>query len=237
MGRSGAEAAREASDIVLTNDDLATVVAAVREGRRIFDNIRKFVAFLLSANLGEVALFTVAILAGFGAPMTVVQILVINLLTDGLPAIALARDPLTVEGDRSRGRHGHLLPAHLWAALGAVGLLVGAAAFTAFAAGRAMGGDIEQTMAFATIGLSELVLVFSCRSVRKAAWGVPRNGYLVASVLGSLAVLIGAVYLPLNSALGTVALGPAAAGIVVGLALVPAVAVELAKTVARHRGG
>jgi magnesium-transporting ATPase (P-type) len=90
-------------------------------------------------------------------------------------------------------------------------------------------------MAFSTIGLSELVLVFGCRSVRRAAWRVPWNGYLLASVLGSLVILIGAIHLPLNSALGTVALSPAAAGIVVGLDLLPAIAVELAKTVARHR--
>jgi calcium-translocating P-type ATPase len=93
MGRSGTEAAREASDLVLTNDDFATIVAAIREGRTITDNIRKFVAFLLSANLGEVVMFTIAILAGLGAPMTVVQVLLVNVLTDGLPAVALARDP------------------------------------------------------------------------------------------------------------------------------------------------
>ena len=93
MGRGGTEVAREAADIVLTDDDFATIVAAIREGRAIADNIRKFVAFLLSANLGEVALFAVAIPAGLGVPMTVVQVLLVNVLTDGLPAIALTRDP------------------------------------------------------------------------------------------------------------------------------------------------
>jgi magnesium-transporting ATPase (P-type) len=93
MGRGGTEAAREASDLVLTNDDFATIVAAIREGRAITDNIRKFVAFLVSANFGEVILFGIAILAGLGAPMTVVQVLLVNVLTDGLPAVALARDP------------------------------------------------------------------------------------------------------------------------------------------------
>ena len=78
---------------MLTDDDFATIVAAIEEGRRIGDNVRKFVAFLLSANLGEVVLFAIAVLAGIGVPMSVVQVLTVNLVTDGLPAIALARDP------------------------------------------------------------------------------------------------------------------------------------------------
>lgn len=93
MGRSGTEAAREAADLVLTDDDFATIVAAIREGRAIADNIRKFVAVLLSANLGEVSVFTVVIVAGLGVPMTVVQVLLVNVVTDGFPAVALTRDP------------------------------------------------------------------------------------------------------------------------------------------------
>ena len=141
MGRSGSEAAREASDVVLTNDELGTIVAAVREGRRIYANITKFVAFLLSANLGEVVLFAVAILAGLGAPMTVVQVLVINLLTDGLPAVALARDPALPGHERlARSRTGALLSGRLWAVLAVVGVLIGLAAFAAFTIGKAADG-------------------------------------------------------------------------------------------------
>ena len=112
MGRSGTEAAREASDVVLTDDNFATIVSAIREGRRIADNIRRaLVAFLLSANFGEVVLFAVAILAGLGAPMTVVQVLVVNLLTDGLPAVALA--------------HGRALARHDAPAAAGLGTLLG----------------------------------------------------------------------------------------------------------------
>ena len=104
MGRSGTEAAREAAEIVLTDDDFATIVAAIEEGRRIGDNVRKFVAFLLSANLGEVVLFAIAVLAGIGVPMSVVQVLTVNLVTDGLPAIALARDPSLARHDAAAAR-------------------------------------------------------------------------------------------------------------------------------------
>ena len=163
MGRSGTEAAREASDLVLTNDDFATIIAAIREGRTITDNIRKFVAFLLSANLGEVVMFTIAILAGLGAPMTVVQVLLVNVLTDGLPAVALARDPATPD-TMSRGpeRTKRLFPAVDWAALALVGALVGLAGLAAFILGP--GGRRGAHTRIRNVALAELVLVFSMRS-------------------------------------------------------------------------
>jgi Ca2+-transporting ATPase len=232
MGRSGTEAAREASDIVLTDDDFATIVAAVREGRRIYDNVRKFVAFLLSANLGEVALFAIAILAGLGAPLTVVQILIINVLTDGLPAVALTRDPAGAGLGPSRDRR--LLPRGMQGALAGVGLLVGSAALTAFLVGREL-GDGGQTMAFATVGLAELAFVFSCRSALVAPWQLPRNAYLTGSVAASTLLLVLAVYLPVHEALGTVPLQPVEVAVVLGLAAIPFAAVELAKAVLRRR--
>ena len=135
MGHSGSEAAREAAAIVLTDDDFATIIAAIEAGRRIGDNIRKFVAFLLSANLGEVLVFTVAIIGGFGAPLAVVQVLLVNLVTDGLPALALGQDPASAETMRSGPRRGTRLFDHRqWLALGCIGLLVGSVTFAAFLA-------------------------------------------------------------------------------------------------------
>jgi Ca2+-transporting ATPase len=237
MGRAGTENAREAADIVLTDDDFATIVAAIREGRRIAENIRKFVAFLLSANFGEVVLFAVAVLAGLGAPMTVVQVLLVNVLTDGLPAVALSRDPASATA-MERGPHSRtrLFGGADWLTLAGLGTLVGAAAFGAFLVGRAGGGD-EQTMAFATVALAELVLVFSCRSPREAAWRLPRNPYLLVSVVLSAAVVALAVYVPaLHEPLGTSALGAAEALVVVGLALVPAACAEVGKAFLRRFG-
>ena len=120
MGHSGTESAREAAAIVLTDDDFATIIAALREGRRIRDNIRKFVAFLLSANLGEVLVFTVAIVGGFGVPLAVVQVLLVNLVTDGLPALALGQDPASAETMCIGERHGtRLFGNRDWLALAA----------------------------------------------------------------------------------------------------------------------
>ena len=233
MGRSGTEAAREASSIVLTDDNFATILAAVREGRRIADNIRKVVAFLLSANLGEVVLFAIAVLFGIGAPMTVVQVLTVNILTDGLPAIALARDPASVEtmslGPRPQAA---LIPRPLAAALAAIGLLVGLVGLAAFLIGRTVDPATAQTMAYATIALSELALVFSCRSVGVSAWRLPANPYLLGGVAASLLLLVATVYLPaLHDPFGSVSLGPGELAATVALAVVPFLALESGKAV------
>ena len=235
MGRSGTEAAREASAIVLTDDNFATIVAAISEGRRIADNIRKVVAFLLSANLGEVVLFAIAILTGVGAPMTVVQVLTVNILTDGLPAIALSRDPASAEtmslGPRPQTA---LMPRPLAAALGGISLLVGLAGLTAYLIGRAIDPATAQTMAYATIALSELALVFSCRSVSVSAWRLPANWHLAGGVIASAVLLLATVYVAaLNTPFGTVSLGLRELAITVGLAVVPFLTLEAAKAIRR----
>ncbi|HET6643152.1 MAG TPA: cation-transporting P-type ATPase [Gaiellaceae bacterium] len=237
MGRSGTEAAREASDVVLTDDDFSTIVAAIREGRRIGDNLRTFLAFLLSANAGEVVLFAVAVLAGLGAPMTVVQVLAVNLLTDGLPAIALARDPASADTMRRPPAHlGTLLGRELTLALVAAGLGVGLAATGAYLVGREVDPGAAQTMAFATIALAELVLVFAVRTPHRPAWRGSRNETLMVAVIGSVLVVAAAIYVPLGRELtGTEALGPFELGVVLALAVAPAALVEVAKAARRLR--
>jgi Ca2+-transporting ATPase len=237
MGRGGTEAAREAAAVVLTDDDFATIVAAVAEGRRIGDNIRKFVAFLLSANFGEVIVFAIAIGAGLDPPLAVIQVLLVNLLTDGLPALALARDPagpLTMVTPPRRGDR--LFERRLWLALGLIGGLVGAAATGAYLAGRGFGGDSAQTMTFATLALSELLVVFSIRSPTLTAWRLPLNPWLLAGVAASAAFLAAAVYLPqAHEPFATVSLGLWPALTAVALAALPALLVEIAKLAAARR--
>jgi magnesium-transporting ATPase (P-type) len=237
MGRSGTEAAREAADLVLTDDDFATIVAAIREGRAIADNIRKFVAFLLSANLGEVALFGAAVLAGLGAPMTVVQVLLVNVLTDGLPAVALARDPAAPETMRRGPERGdRLFPRRAWGALALIGALVGAAALVAFLVGEEGDAETAQTMAFTTVALAELALVFAVRSPARPAREGPRNPYLLGSVVLSVGVVLAVVYLPfLADALGTVPLAADELALCAVLAVLPFLCVETGKLLVRRR--
>jgi Ca2+-transporting ATPase len=235
MGRGGTEAAREASSIVLTDDNFATIVASVREGKRIAGNIRSFLAFLLSANVGEVVLFAAAVLAGLGAPMTVVQVLTVNLLTDGPPAIALARDPAGRHAFR-RGATRELLGRGIWQSLLAVGVVVGMSGLVAFLAVRELRPEAAQTAAYATIALAELLFVFSCRAELHPAWRLPRNGHLEAAVVGSLALLLATIYVPaLHDPFGTVSLSLAELGVIVSLALLPALASESLKAAVRSR--
>jgi Ca2+-transporting ATPase len=237
MGLSGTEAAREASSLVLTDDAFATIVAAVREGRRIAANVRSFLAFLLSANLGEVVLFGVAVAAGLGVPMTVVQVLVVNLLTDGPPAIALALDPAGA-GREAPTRGTALLGGRVLGWLLAVGTAIGLLALAAYLVVRESRPEAAQTAAFATVALAELAFVYTCRSERVAAWRLPPNPYLHAAVGGSLGLVAAAVYVPfLHEPLGTVALTATELGLVAVLALVPAGLSELAKAVARSGVG
>jgi Ca2+-transporting ATPase len=234
MGRSGTEAAREASAVVLTDDDFSTIVAAVREGRRISDNIRTFVAFLLSANLGEVVLFGIAVLGGLGTPLTVVQVLTVNVLTDGAPAVALSRDreapDAMIRGPR---RSGTLFSRRAWAVLAAIGGLVGLSALGAYLVGRQLGGGVEQTMAFLAVAFAELALAFSIRTPDRPAWRGTWNPALGASVAGSAALALLVVYVPsLRDPFGTVALSAGELGVAVGISLLPAALVELAKALA-----
>ena len=232
MGASGTEAAREAASLVITDDDFATIVAAVEEGRRIAGNLRSFLAFLLSANLGEVLLFAVAIGVGLGPPLTVVQVLAVNLLTDGPPAIALARDPA---GSHTRPERGRLFGRGYAAALVVMGLLVGLAALVAFLVVRELRPEAAQTASFATVALAELALVFSCRSVRLPSWRLPPNRFLHLAVAFSFVVVVALVYLPfLQGAMGTIALTPDEVALVLGLAVAPAFLTEIGKAVRRR---
>ncbi len=235
MGGAGTEAAREASTLVLTDDDFASIVAAVEEGRRVGANVRSFLAFLLSANVGEVVLFGIAIAAGLGVPMTVVQVLVVNLLTDGPPAVALAADKATV-GRASLRRGEPLLGRGLVGGLLGVGVLIGLCSLAAYLLVREWRPEAAQTAAFATIALAELVFVFTCRSDLLPSWRLAANRLLWLAVVVSLGLVAAALYVPaLHEPLGTVALDVRDLALVVPLAVAPAVLAEIAKWVVRSR--
>ena len=235
MGGAGTEAAREASTLVLTDDDFASIVAAVEEGRRVGANVRSFLAFLLSANVGEVVLFGIAIAAGLGVPMTVVQVLVVNLLTDGPPAVALAADRAT-RGREWLRRGAPLLERRLVGGLLAVGGLIGLCSLAAYLVVRETRPEAAQTAAFATVALAELVFVFSCRSDRLPSWRLEANRLLWLAVGVSLALIAVALYVPaLHEPLGTVPLDAFELALVVALAVAPAVAAEMAKRVVAVR--
>lgn len=230
MGRGGSDAAIDAAELVLTDNSFPTLVAAVEGGRRIYANIVRFVNFLLAANAGEVLLFALAVLPGLGAPLTVAQILLVNLLTDGLPAVALGVDPADRETMRRPPRspgEGLLGPLRWRLALG--GLATGTAAFAAFLIGEADGDATAQTMAFTTVVFAQLGYVYAVRGdgffLRvKANWAL--NAAVALSALVAIAVLAAP---PLREAFSTVPLSVDRLSIALALATAPLLATEVFK--------
>ena len=196
MGERGTDAARAAADLILTDDDYSTIVSAIRQGRSIYENVLRFVQFLLAANAGEVMVFALAIALGLDAPLTVVQILVVNLLTDGLPAVALAVDPPEREAMRRPPRpssEGILDPIRGRLVVG--GVATGLAAFASFLIGNADSHAAGQTMAFATLVFAQLTYVFA---VRGTDWffRAGRNAALLGAVALSAIVQVVILVVP-----------------------------------------
>lgn len=203
MGKTGTDVTKEASDIVLADDNFATIVAAIEEGRIIYDNIRKFIRYLLGCNVGEVLTMFVATLMGLPLPLLPIQILWMNLVTDGLPAIALSVDPgdpdimerpprPPKEGIFARGLHIRIM---------AQGTLIGMCTLLVFVLELLWGTgslDSARTMAFTTLVLSQLLFVFQCRSEEHRVWeiGILGNPWLLGAVCISIAMHIGVVYIP-----------------------------------------
>jgi Ca2+-transporting ATPase len=222
MGRRGTDAAKDASDMVLADDDYSTIVAAIRRGRSIYDNIVRFVHFLVAANAGEVLAFTLAIAIGLPAPLTVVQILLVNLLTDGPPAVAVGVDPpgrgLMNRPPRPPGEP-LLGPIRTRLLIG--GLTTGAVAFVAFVVGYGDNRAAGQTMAFATLVFAQLAYVFA---VRANGWPpvAGRNWFLYLAVAGSAMLVVALLAArPLHDAFDLVALDAGQLVMVAALALVP----------------
>jgi P-type Ca2+ transporter type 2C len=216
MGITGTDVAKQAADIVLTDDNFATIVAAIEEGRAIFSNIRKFLRYLLSSNVGEVLtiFFGVVLAAPLGLreegslilPLVAAQVLWINLLTDGPPALALGVDPPS-EGlmlRRPRARDEGVITTRMWIDMGIVGIVMAAGTLLVLDASLP-GGLLEgtsgvrhgRTMAFTTIVLFQLFNAFNSRSSDQSAFrGFFANKWLLGAVALSLALQAVAVYVP-----------------------------------------
>jgi P-type Ca2+ transporter type 2C len=231
MGITGTDVSKEAADMVLTDDNFASIVAAVEEGRSIFANIQKFLRYLLSSNIGEVfTMFFGVLLAGaiglraggegaVALPLLATQILWINLVTDGPPALALGLDPAdrAVMDRPPRPQGSGVITRRMWAGIAFVGLIM--AAGTLFVLDYALPGGLidgsgdlpyARTMAFITLMLFQLFNVLNARSDERSAFhGLFRNAWLWGAVLLSLLLQFLVVYAPfLQPAFGTVALSP-----------------------------
>lgn len=200
MGVTGTDVTKEASDVVLTDDNFASIVAAVEEGRGIYDNIRKYLLFLLSANTGELLIMLSAVLLGYPLPLLPVQILFVNLVTDGLPALALGIDPPMQDLMRRRPRDPKLsIFAGLKGWIMGITLLMSFAMMSLFAFSLTSRPLVEaRSILFMAIIVFELAFVFSCRSQTQTIFhlGVTSNKSLVAAVLSQLMLLFVIMFTP-----------------------------------------
>ncbi len=243
MGIVGTDVAKEAADVVLTDDNFATIVSAVEEGRRIYDNILKAVQYLLSSNVGEIIVLFIATLFGWLAePLLPIHILWINLVTDSLPALALSVDPAekNIMNRKARKDKAIFSKGMIWRVI-YQGIMVGGLTLLAFAAGCGFNfATLEnpevamtaQTMAFAVLGMSELVHALNVRSKNESIFkiGIGTNKMLLLAGFVSLLLMIVVLCVPgLQGIFKVAALSTTNWLWVIGLSLAPLLIVEVFK--------
>ncbi len=239
MGQRGTDVAREAAELVLLDDSFATIVAAVHEGRRIFDDIRKFIRYTMTSNSGEIWVLLLAPLMGLPLPLLPLHILWINLVTDGLPGLALSAEPAERDVMRRRPRppeesiFAHGMAMHiLW-----VGLLIGALTLATQAWTWSRGQAQWQTMVFTVLVFAQLFHCLGIRSERFSLFsiGLFSNPALVIALLVTVLAQVAVIYLPpLNNVFRTVPLSASQFGACVAIGSIVLVAVELEKLVRRR---
>ncbi len=239
MGRTGTEVTREAADMVLSDDNYASIVAAVEEGRGIYANVRKTLVYLLAGNAGEILLMLGAALIGWPLPLLPLHLLWINLATDGLPALALVMDPAPKDAldHPPRDPDEPLLGRAEWRRVLFYGLLQAAVVLAVYGWVLQEHGLVEaRTAAFTTLVFGELLRAFSARSATQLFWevGALTNLKLVAVVAGSIALQIGMLHVPATRDLfGLADVDLRDCGIALAFGLIPVTVAELAKIAAR----
>lgn len=243
MGITGTEVAKGASDMVLTDDNFATVVTAVEEGRRIKDNIQKAINYLLSCNVGELITLLVAVLFGWGVPLIPIHILWVNLVTDSLPALALGVDPAEADiMDRKPDTSTSLInKKSMWRII-YQGIMVGGITLFAFLYGSGKlwnpVGSLEmgQTMAFCVLAFSQLVHAYNIHSPRKSVFVTFfKNRWLVLATLANLAMMLAVLFVPaLRDIFNLVALDLHHWEVVALLSFAPLPIVEIMKVLKIH---
>jgi Ca2+-transporting ATPase len=241
MGVTGTEVTKEAGDMILTDDNFATIVRAVREGRSIYDNVVTFVRFQLSTNIGAILSFLGATAAGLPAPLTAIQVLWVNIIMDGPPAMALGVDPPRPDlmSRPPRARHEQILGRRRLASMFRAGVVMAAGTLGVLAVARAAWGEpVALTMAFTTFVLFQFCNALNARSARRSVFG--RHLFTNRWLWGSFGVVIALQVLivhwaPAQSIFGTVPLGAAQWALCVAVAASVLVVEELVKLAGRAR--
>jgi Ca2+-transporting ATPase len=238
MGKGGTDVAREASSLVLLDDNFATIVKAVREGRRIYDNIRKFVRYTMTSNSGEIWVIFLAPLLMLPIPLLPIHILWINLVTDGLPGLALAAEPAErgIMQRPPRAPTESMFANGMWQHILGIGLLLGALCLGVQAWAISSGHAHWQTMVFTVLTLGQMAHLMAIRSETDPLWRIRSNRPLLGAVLLTFLLQMATIYVPvLNPIFRTEPLSLPELGICLAAACVVYVAVEIEKAWRRSR--
>lgn len=244
MGRSGTDVAKGAADMILADDNFATIVEAVREGRGIYSNIRRTIHFLLSCNVGELLAVFTSFLLRLPLPLVAIQLLWVNLVTDSFPALALGVEPIDQDVMQKKPirRGSSIFADGLGWSIVVEGCLIGALSLLAYTIGRLFfdanlaNPVIGRTMGFAVLSLSQLAHAFNMRSDTHSLFepGRPKNRKLVAATIGCTVAMAAVVVVPsLAVVFKTAVLSPMQWLITLALSLCPIVVIELEKALQR----
>ena len=200
MGKGGTDVAKNASDMILVDDNFVTIVEAVKQGRNIYDNIKKAIHFLIATNIGEIVTIFMGLLLGMKSPLLAIQLLWVNLVTDSLPAIALGLEPAEKDImkrkpiDSKKG----IFADGLWNKIITEGIMIGMLTLIAFSIGNKYWGlDVGRTMAFISIGILELVHSFNIKSEKSIfKIGILENKFLIGSFILGIIVQVIVVLMP-----------------------------------------
>ena len=243
MGITGTDVAKESADMVLTDDNYASIVSAVEEGRVIYSNIRKFVYYLLSCNLAEIAIIFLSTLIFRNSALTAIQLLWLNLVTDGAPALALGMEkaePGIMERP-PRPPTEPIINRFMQFGIGVQTIAITTVVMLAFYLGRVLHPEtpeFAETMAFATLSISELARAYTARSEKTSLLkiGVFGNRFMNLAFLSSLLLILVVIYVPfLQRIFNTASLGWAQWQVVVPLLLIPSIAAEAVKVVSTRK--
>ncbi len=236
MGKNGTEVAKNAADMILTDDNFVTIVKAVKQGRNIYDNIKKAIHFLIATNIGEIVTIFMGLVLGLKSPLLAIQLLWINLVTDSLPAIAIGLEPpdKDIMNRKPQDSRKGIFADGLWNKIIVEGIMIGMLTLVAFSIGnKYFGVEVGRTMAFVAMGLLELVHSFNIKSEQSIfKVGIFENKFLIGSFILGLFVQTIVVIVPtFAEVFKLVPLNQAQWFIALGISILPIPIVELQKKV------
>ena len=234
MGKNGTDVAKNAADMVLADDNFVTIVEAVKQGRNIFENIRKAVHFLIATNIGEIVTIFMGLLLGLKAPLLAIQLLWINLITDSLPAIAIGLESpdKNIMQKKPRNSRKSIFADGLWSKIMLEGIMIGMLTLVAFSLGNNLYGlEVGRTMAFVAMAMLELVHSFNVKSEESIfKVGLFENKYLIGAFLLGTILQVAVVMVPtLANIFGLVPLETNQWLYTLGISILPIIIIEAQK--------